>query len=135
MTTVTSASSPTAGAPNATAAAPKTNMDYDSFLRLFMAQMKNQDPTKPNDPTETLSQLASFSNVEQSIKMNGKLDSMLSSSNATLASVLIGRRLSSLDGSVAGVVASVTTNADGMVATLHNGQQLPLGGGYSVSAA
>ncbi|MCA3554257.1 flagellar hook assembly protein FlgD [Aestuariivirga sp.] len=130
---------PTAAAPATTsraAAQPfKTNMDYESFLRLFMAQMKNQDPTKPNDPTETLSQLASFSTVEQSIKLNGKLDSLLSSSNATLGSVLIGRKLSSLDGSVSGVATSVTMGQDGLVATLRDGRTLALGGGYTVSAA
>ncbi|MCA3561393.1 MAG: flagellar hook assembly protein FlgD [Aestuariivirga sp.] len=135
MTTV----NPTANSPASISKNPaeplKTNMDYDSFLRLFMAQMKNQDPTKPNDPAETLSQLASFSTVEQSIKLNGKLDSLLSSSNATLASVLIGRKLSSLDGSVSGVATSVTIGQDGPLATLKDGRTLALGGGYSVSAA
>lgn len=135
MTSIAPTSSAPAGSTAAATASPKTNMDYDSFLKLFMAQMKNQDPTKPNDPTETLSQLASFSGVEQAIKSNGKLDALLSASNATLASVLIGRKLSSLDGSISGVAASISTGQDGLVATLNDGRTLSLSGGYSVSAA
>lgn len=112
----------------------KTNMDYDSFLQLFMAQMKNQDPTKPNDPTETLSQLASFSNVEQAIKLNGKLDSLLSASNASLASTLVGKTVSSLDGSVSGVATSISISGAGLIATLEDGETLNLADGYRIGA-
>lgn len=113
----------------------KTNMDYDSFLKLFMAQMKNQDPTKPNDPTATLSQLASFSNVEQSIKLNGKLDSLLSASNATLAAGLVGKELSNLDGSVSGIALSVSVDGANLTATLSGGHTLNLTSGYRIGAA
>ena len=113
----------------------KTNMDYDSFLKLFMAQMKNQDPTKPNDPTATLSQLASFSNVEQSIRLNGKLDSLLAASNATLASALIGKAISSLDGSISGIAINVEVSESGLTATLRDGRNLNLSDGYRIGAA
>ena len=36
----------------------KTSVDYQSFLKLLMAQMKNQDPTKPMDSTQYVAQLA-----------------------------------------------------------------------------
>lgn len=119
----------------ASPAAAKANMDYSSFLRLFMAQMKNQDPTKPNDPTETLSQLASFSTVEQSIKLNDKLDSLLIATNANIAAGLVGKSVRSLDGSISGVVSSVELSANGLIATLKNGKKLNLGQGYSVGEA
>lgn len=120
--------------PPAATAAAKANMDYDSFLKLFMAQMKNQDPTKPKDPTETLSQLASFSNVEQSIKTNGKLDQLLSATQMTLASSLIGKILSSLDGAVTGQAESIVSGDKGLVATLKDGRTLELSAGYRVSS-
>ena len=44
--------------------------DYDTFLNLLVTQLKNQDPTNPSDPTQFLSQLASFSGVEQQIQAN-----------------------------------------------------------------
>ena len=119
-----------------TATAPlKTNMDYDSFLKLFMAQMKNQDPTKPNDPAATLSQLASFSNVEQSIKLNEKLDSLLSASNASLAAGLVGRPVSNLDGSISGITVSVAVEGNTLTVTLSDGRTLNLSTGYRVGAA
>lgn len=134
MTNVATVPGAVTGTKPSSATALKTNMDYDSFLKLFMAQMKNQDPTKPNDPTATLSQLASFSNVEQSIKLNTKLESLLSASNATLASSLVGKAVSSLDGSISGIAASVAVDENGLTATLKNGQTLSLSGGYRVGA-
>jgi flagellar basal-body rod modification protein FlgD len=41
----------------------KQELGQDAFLQLLVAQMRNQDPTKPADPTEYLSQLAQFSTV------------------------------------------------------------------------
>lgn len=114
--------------------ARKAKLDYDAFLRLFVSSMKNQDPTKPNDPAQTLAQLASFSNVEQSIKLNEKLDALLTSSSATVAASLVGKNLSNLDGTISGVVKSVEANTGTLVANLANGQKLDLAGGYRVSA-
>ena len=37
------------------------SLDYNAFLQLLIAQMKNQDPTKPTDPAQFIAQLASFS--------------------------------------------------------------------------
>lgn len=114
--------------------AAKAKLDYDAFLRLFVSSMKNQDPTKPNDPSQTLAQLASFSNVEQSIKLNEKLDALLDSSSANVAAALVGKNLSNLDKTVSGIVKSVETGTGGLVAILADGQRLDLAAGYRVSA-
>lgn len=113
----------------------KAKLDYDAFLQLFVSSMKNQDPTKPNDPAQTLAQLASFSNVEQSIKLNEKLDSLLASSSATVAASLVGKTLSNLDGTISSVVKSVETGTGTLVAILSDDQRLNLTDGYRVSAA
>ena len=72
-------------------AVSKTQVDYQSFLKLLVAQMKNQDPTNPMDSTQYMAQLAAFSQVEQSVQMNGKLDQMLQSSTLDQADAMIGR--------------------------------------------
>lgn len=113
--------------------AEKSTLDYNAFLRLFIASMKNQDPTKPNDPSQTLAQLASFSNVEQSIKLNAKLDKLVESSSANLAASLIGKGVSSLDAKQSGVVKSVETGPAGFIAILQDGKRIDLSLGYRIT--
>jgi len=48
----------------------------DTFLRLLVAQLKNQDPLKPQDGAEFVAQLAQFSNLEQSIAVREDLDAI-----------------------------------------------------------
>ncbi|RZL75217.1 MAG: flagellar hook assembly protein FlgD, partial [Sphingomonas sp.] len=106
MTTVntTSAAATTSTTSTTKSDASKATLDYDAFLQLLVAQMKNQDPLNPTDATAQLAQLASFSNVEQGIKMNQKLESMLTVSSLTQADAVLGRTLTSSDGTVSGVV-------------------------------
>lgn len=108
-------------------------VDYNAFLQLLIAQMKNQDPTNPTDPTQFMSQLASFSAVEQAMQTNAKLDAMLTTSALSQAESLIGRTVTSGDGLVSGKVLSVNVNASGSTALLDSGGVLPLGDGVSVS--
>src|ERR1700712_246850 len=89
-TTSTTASSTTAAAAS-TATAAASTVGYNSFLQLLVQEMKNQDPTSPSDPTQYLSQLASFSNVEQAIQTNSKLDTLLTTSALTEAESGIGK--------------------------------------------
>lgn len=113
--------------------AAKSSIDYNSFLKLLIATVQNQDPTQPNDPAETLSQLASFSTVEQSIKLNEKLESLLSISSAGQAAALIGKTVSSLDGSTMGIARSVEMNSEGLVVILENGTRMSVSDGLRIS--
>lgn len=115
------------------AAADKATLDYDTFLKLLVAEMQNQDPTEPMDSTEYISQLASFSNVEQTIQTNARLEDLLKSSSIAQAGSLIGRSVSSSDGSVDGVVKQVEIYDDGVVAILQDGQKVVVGPGLTVS--
>jgi flagellar basal-body rod modification protein FlgD len=58
------------------ATVPET--DFQTFLTLLTAQMRNQDPLKPMESTEFVAQLASFSSVEQQVRSNDRLDKILS---------------------------------------------------------
>jgi flagellar basal-body rod modification protein FlgD len=108
------------------------SVDYNAFLRLLITQLKNQDPTAPMDTGQFMAQLASFSNVEQGIQMNQKLDSLLTASSLAQADGVIGHTVTSADGSVTGVVSSVKITSDGPVATLGDGSSLLLGPGITV---
>jgi flagellar basal-body rod modification protein FlgD len=55
-------------------AAKKSTLDKDAFLKLLVAQISNQDPLKPMEGTEFVSQLSQFALVEQAIAQSAKLD-------------------------------------------------------------
>lgn len=125
--------SPTAQANPSESASAKASLDYSSFLKLLVAQMRNQDPTSPMDPTAQMAQLATFSQVEQSIKTNSKLDAILTSAALSQADGIIGRTVTSPDGTVSGEAVSLKVVTGGAVAVLQDGREVPLGPGVSIS--
>ncbi len=71
-----SATSPTSAATGAAAAPAPQTMGKDAFLKLLMAQLKNQDPLNPSDSTQFVTQLSQFSLVEQSVQQSSQLTSI-----------------------------------------------------------
>ncbi|AJE04347.1 flagellar hook assembly protein FlgD [Geobacter pickeringii] len=67
----------------AAAAAMKksTGMNKDDFLKLFITQLQNQDPLKPQDSSQFIAQLAQLTQVEQAYNTNTNLQSLLSAMN------------------------------------------------------
>jgi len=66
-------------------AASKTDAKANKnlFLKLMVAQMKNQDPTKPTDPTAMTQQIAQFNMVDQQTTTNNLLTQLTNASKAT----------------------------------------------------
>lgn len=122
----------TSSASQATNAAQ--TVDYQAFLQLLVTQMKNQDPTAPMDSTDYVAQLATFSQVEQSVQMNQKLDSILQASTFAQAGSLIGKYVSSPDGD-AGYIKQVRLYSDGIMAILDDGTEVPIWAGVSITDA
>lgn len=52
------------------------NLDKDAFFKMMLAQMKNQDPTKPLESHEMAAQLAQFSSVEQLNNIHDEIGKM-----------------------------------------------------------
>jgi flagellar basal-body rod modification protein FlgD len=131
ISTTNPAPSPLATQPSSSAA-EAASVDYNAFLRLLIAQMKNQDPTKPMDSAQFIAQLASFSNVEQGIKINQKLDSLMTSMALSQVDGVVGRTVISADGTMSGTVMAVRVVSGGAVAILEDGRELPLGPGVTI---
>ncbi|WP_036221393.1 flagellar hook assembly protein FlgD [Mesoaciditoga lauensis] len=69
----------------------------DTFLRLLVTQMKNQDPLNPMDNTQFVSQMAQFSALEQTTNLANSFDKFengFSSSMQLQAASLIGKKAS-----------------------------------------
>jgi len=83
----------------------------DDFLKLMLAQMKNQDPFKATDPTAFLSQLAQFSQVSGIQDMQSSMDSLATSMRSTQVldgSTMVGRDvLVATDEAVLGETGSI----------------------------
>ncbi len=91
--------------------AGKKTDDKDMFLKLLVAQMKYQDPSKPADSTQFLAQTATFTQVEKLGEIADAQASMLSAQLMAGVSNLVGRTVTYLDATGAeqtGVVKSAT---------------------------
>jgi flagellar basal-body rod modification protein FlgD len=92
MTThpTTSATVPTMSTPaSATtqALAQQTaSLGEDAFMQLLVTQLKNQDPTQPQDSSQFVTQLAQFSSLEKLTTMNQSLTT-LASINSSLTNI------------------------------------------------
>ena len=72
------------------------NLEQDDFFTLMIAQLSNQDPTKPQDGTEFLSQLAQFGTVNGISELQESfnlLASSLGSNQALMAAGMIDREV------------------------------------------
>ena len=124
------------GSTSSTSSKSSTGVDYNTFLQLLIAEMKNQDPTNPMDTSQYMSQFAQLSTVEQAMQTNTKLDSLLSSQSLSQADGLIGKNVSFTDSTGAtftGKVASISINSNGSVATLQDGTKVAVGPGLTIS--
>ena len=75
---------------------PKKQLGQEDFMKLLVAQMKNQDPSNPSDNGEFLAQIAQFSMVNGIDKLGKSFDGIatgLSSSQAMQAASLVGRQV------------------------------------------
>jgi flagellar basal-body rod modification protein FlgD len=131
MSTVSAPGSSPSNPVSSSDAQASPTLDYNDFLQLMVAQLQNQDPLNPTDSSQFMSQIAEFSNVEQSINANSKLDQLLVNSNISQASTMIGLTITGTDGTT-GVIQSVRIDSSGSTAMLTNGKQVPITAGVSI---
>jgi len=74
----------------------KKEMDKDAFMKLFVAQLKHQDPLKPMSDKESIAQMAQFSQLEQMSNMTKTMEGIALGFKKQLtiqASNLIGKNI------------------------------------------
>lgn len=110
----------------ATTAKKANELGKDDFLKLLITQLSNQDPMKPMDDTQFISQLAQFSSLEQMQQVNtglgtisSTLQPFLQNSVGFSAASWVGRSISAKDSNPPkdsnGNLVDPLTDADGNV--------------------
>jgi len=82
--------------PSANANQAATNafgLSFDALLKIILTQLTYQDPLKPMDNFEFVSQLAQFSQIQQAQTMNDRLEALVSAQATNQATGLLGREV------------------------------------------
>jgi flagellar basal-body rod modification protein FlgD len=88
MSAITQAGSSFGGGATAVKDTTSVKAQTDRFLKILLTQLQNQNPLDPQKPAEFSGQLAQYSQLEQQISSNDKLDKMLASLSSTKTSPL-----------------------------------------------
>ncbi len=81
----------TAVSPVANTSNAAFGLDFQSLLKIILTQLTYQDPLKPLDNFEFVSQLAQFSQLQQSQSLNDQITTLLAAQSATQATSLLGK--------------------------------------------
>ena len=85
--------------PTTTSSAQSSNgMGKDTFMKLLVAQMANQNPMEPTDDKEMIAQMTQFSTLEQITNMATESSKSATASQMSQAVNLLGRTVTYLDG-------------------------------------
>ncbi len=110
MTTVSPISTTGTASPTVSTALDNTEIasNFTTFLQLLTTQLKNQNPLDPLDTNQFTQQLVQFAQVEQQMKSNDQLSSLVSLEKSAQASTALA-------------YVGATVVVDGSTAALTNG--------------
>jgi flagellar basal-body rod modification protein FlgD len=132
MTSPVSGTSGTGYTPGAASNVDRPDqLGKDVFMKLLVAQMRYQDPSKPVDSSQMMSQTAVFSQVEKLEQLVKQNASMLVLQESATAGALVGRTATYTDTTGAaksGVVSSVRlASRDSEAIAVIGGVDVPVG--------
>jgi flagellar basal-body rod modification protein FlgD len=117
--------------------------NFQTFLTLLTTQLQNQDPMSPLDTNQFTQQLVQFAGVEQQLKTNDQLTSLVAlqqTAQLTQALTFVGKT-AVVDGSTTALVnggatwdISVPTNSTVNVSITNSTGQTVFSGSYNVTA-
>lgn len=98
MTTTTGINGSSTLSTQGTTLTPQTGgLGEHDFLMLMMAQLQNQDPLNPADPTQFMSELAQFSSLEQQNSIATSTAAQASQEQTNSALALLGHTITYTD--------------------------------------
>jgi flagellar basal-body rod modification protein FlgD len=97
---------------------PNDNLDMDDFFKLLTVQLTSQDPLKPMEDTEFISQMTGFSSLSEMENMAQDMKALREVQSSYNAQMMIGRevRATGPDGAtVEGIVTRIAREGEEMV--------------------
>lgn len=97
----------------------KSNLGMDDFFKLLTTQLTSQDPLKPMEDTEFISQMAQFSSLSQMENMAADMQQLRIRQDSMAVQSLMGREIFGEDSNgerVQGLVTKVAREGDDLVA-------------------
>ena len=113
-----------------TTSAANNGLGKDTFMKLLVAQMRQQNPMEPTDDKEMIAQMTQFSMLEQITNMATANAEIVSSSKMSQAVTLLGRTVSYLGND--GVAQTGTVEH---VRLVNGAPQLTVGGVEGISTS
>lgn len=104
------------------------SFDQDAFLKILVAQLSSQDPLNPLDQNEFIAQMAQFTQVEQTLKLNENLQT-LGNTLRFSTSMLVGAHVQYITDSgqaSTGTIQAILFEKDSVRARMADGTECPL---------
>ncbi len=92
-----------------------SEVDLDQFLGLLITELQNQDPLNPMDNAQMLAQISQIREIGSTNQLTETLSSFAVGQELSMASGMIGKKISALDSNaqdVTGVVERVSVQTD-----------------------
>ncbi len=109
------------------ASAVTSAFDKDMFMKLLIAQLKNQDPEAPTSQAEMTSQISSMAMVEGMNNLNTSFSDVLKLQQLLSGEQMIGREVEYLQNGqrTSGLVQAIEITDEGTTLTV-DGQSVPV---------
>jgi flagellar basal-body rod modification protein FlgD len=118
----TTSTTTTPSTSSATSSTGNAMLDKNTFLKLMMVQLQNQDPLQPTDPTQYVNELAQMTTLEQTTNMATSEAQAASEQSTVGALQLLGHSVTYADASgntLSGTVQKVQLTSTGPTLTIN----------------
>lgn len=104
----------------AEAGGSSASLGLQDFMKILLTQLTYQDPLKPMDNQAFMAQMAQFTSLEQSQRLNDKVQQLIENQAALQSVGLVGRTLdvATASGQSTGVVTALLLQGDAPLLTL-----------------
>jgi flagellar basal-body rod modification protein FlgD len=115
----------------------RSGLNSDTFLKLLVAQLKYQDPTKPTDSASMLQQSSQYTMVEKLNEVSQGTQALLAAQQMSTATGYLGRTITATladKTTVTGLVSAVRLTATGPMVVV-NDREIPYASVQTVTEA